>query len=144
MQLKVLQSLKYLSMANLAKLIFQQTSSTSFAAVERQSLMAARLLSLLAFLNFDVIFPVLFERLTGEEHFQSVLTPPIPPTFAPHIRPGHLATGTTSTSEGPQTPLRRHIDRRDHPVRGVEPSCQLHQLGLWASCSSTEYQAAPR
>ena len=36
------------------------TWETSFAAVERQSAMAARLLSLLAFLNFDDIFPTLF------------------------------------------------------------------------------------
>jgi len=37
------------------------TWETSFAAVERQSPMAARLLSLLAFLNFDDIFLALFE-----------------------------------------------------------------------------------
>ena len=43
------------------------TWETSFAAVERQSAMAARLLSLLSFLNFDDIFPTLFERPTGEE-----------------------------------------------------------------------------
>jgi tetratricopeptide (TPR) repeat protein len=43
------------------------TWETSFAAVERQSATAARLLSLLAFLNFDDIFPALFERLKGEE-----------------------------------------------------------------------------
>ena len=40
------------------------TWETSFAAVERQSVMAARLLSLLAFLNFDDVFPALFERFT--------------------------------------------------------------------------------
>ena len=34
---------------------------TSFAAVARQSGMAARLLGLLAFLDFDDIFPALFE-----------------------------------------------------------------------------------
>jgi tetratricopeptide (TPR) repeat protein len=43
------------------------TWETSFAAVERQSATATRLLSLLAFLNFDDIFPALFEWLTGEE-----------------------------------------------------------------------------
>ena len=43
------------------------TWETSFAAVERQSTAAARLLSLLAFLNPDDIFPALFERLKGEE-----------------------------------------------------------------------------
>ena len=43
------------------------TWETSFAAVERQSTMAERLLSLLAFLNFDDIFPALFERLRGGE-----------------------------------------------------------------------------
>jgi hypothetical protein len=36
------------------------TWETSFAAVERQSAVAARLLSFLAFLNFDDIFPGLF------------------------------------------------------------------------------------
>jgi tetratricopeptide (TPR) repeat protein len=41
------------------------TWETSFAAVERQSAIAARLLSLLAFLNFDDIFPALFKRSTG-------------------------------------------------------------------------------
>ena len=41
------------------------TWETSFAAVERQSTMAERLLSSLAFLNFDDIFPALFERLRG-------------------------------------------------------------------------------
>jgi tetratricopeptide (TPR) repeat protein len=40
------------------------TWETSFAVIERQSTMAARLLSLLAFLNFDDIFPALFERST--------------------------------------------------------------------------------
>jgi hypothetical protein len=35
--------------------------------VVRQSAVARRLLSLLAFLNFDDIFPALFERLAGEE-----------------------------------------------------------------------------
>jgi hypothetical protein len=41
------------------------TWEASFAAVERQSVTAARLLSLLAFLNFDDIFPTLFERFAG-------------------------------------------------------------------------------
>ena len=40
------------------------TWETSFAAVARQSVIAVRLLSLLAFLSFDDIFPALFERLT--------------------------------------------------------------------------------
>jgi tetratricopeptide (TPR) repeat protein len=39
------------------------TWETSFAAVARQSAVAARLLSLLAFLNFDDISPALFERV---------------------------------------------------------------------------------
>ena len=43
------------------------TWETSFAAVERQSAIAARLLSLLAFLNFDDIFLALFKRFTGGE-----------------------------------------------------------------------------
>ena len=41
------------------------TWEISFAAVERQSAIAARLLSLIAFLNFDDIFPALFEQLRG-------------------------------------------------------------------------------
>jgi hypothetical protein len=40
------------------------TWEKSFAAIARKSSMAPRLLSLLAFLNFDDIFPELFERLT--------------------------------------------------------------------------------
>jgi hypothetical protein len=43
------------------------TWEVSFAAVERQSAIAARLLSLIAFLNFDDIFPALFEQLRGGE-----------------------------------------------------------------------------
>src|SRR5271170_5326553 len=39
----------------------------SFAAVERQSAIAACLPSLIAFLNFDDIIPVLFEQLKGGE-----------------------------------------------------------------------------
>jgi tetratricopeptide (TPR) repeat protein len=42
------------------------TWETSFAAVARQSAVAARLLSFLAFLNFDDIFPGLFERQVHE------------------------------------------------------------------------------
>jgi hypothetical protein len=38
------------------------------------------------------------------------------PAGASHISPGHLTTGTASTSEGPN---RWHIDRPDRPVRGV-------------------------
>ena len=53
------------------------TWETSFAAVERQSGTAARLLSLLAFLNFDDIFPALFEQSAGE--WQSYLSPDSPP-----------------------------------------------------------------
>jgi tetratricopeptide (TPR) repeat protein len=49
------------------------TWETSFAAVERQSVMAARLLSLLAFLNFDDIFPTLFKRPAGEEKPRAVV-----------------------------------------------------------------------
>jgi tetratricopeptide (TPR) repeat protein len=63
------------------------TWETSFAAVARQSAVAARLLSLLAFLNFDDIFPGLFERPAhaqgspqdgggeSERHWQSFLSP---------------------------------------------------------------------
>jgi tetratricopeptide (TPR) repeat protein len=66
------------------------TWETSFAAVERQSAMAARLLSLLAFLNFNDIFPALFKRfrdekkLTGDvseasnRRWQSYLSPDCP------------------------------------------------------------------
>ena len=43
------------------------TWEISFAAVERQSAIAARLLSLIAFLNFDDIFPALFEQLRRGE-----------------------------------------------------------------------------
>ena len=43
------------------------TWETSFRVVEQQSVSAARLLSLLAFLNFDDIFPALFERRPDEE-----------------------------------------------------------------------------
>jgi hypothetical protein len=46
------------------------TWETSFAAVERQSAIAARLLSLLAFLNFDDIFPAMLERFTGTESWR--------------------------------------------------------------------------
>jgi hypothetical protein len=53
------------------------TWEASFAAVERQSGMAVRLLSLLMFLNFDDIFPALFEQSTGE--WQSYLSPDSPP-----------------------------------------------------------------
>jgi hypothetical protein len=42
------------------------TWETSFVAVERQSAMAARLLGLLAFLNFNDIIPALFGRFAGE------------------------------------------------------------------------------
>jgi hypothetical protein len=41
-----------------------KTWETSFAAEERLSVIAARLLTFLAFLNFDDIFPALFERLS--------------------------------------------------------------------------------
>ena len=66
------------------------TWETSFAAVARQSAVAARLLSFLAFLNFDDIFPGLFERQAhgrgppldkGNEfdrHWQSFLSPDAP------------------------------------------------------------------
>ena len=53
------------------------TWETSFAAVARQSGMAPRLFSLLAFLNFDNVFPALFEGSTGER--QSYLSPDSPP-----------------------------------------------------------------
>ena len=53
------------------------TWEVSFAAVERRSGIAARLLSLLAFLNFDDIFPALFEQSAGE--WQSYLSPDSPP-----------------------------------------------------------------
>ena len=43
------------------------TWETSFAAVMRQSVIAANLLSLLAFLNFDDIYPTLFEFGDGDE-----------------------------------------------------------------------------
>jgi tetratricopeptide (TPR) repeat protein len=63
------------------------TWETSFAAVERQSAMAARLLSLLAFLNFDDIFPALFGRFKSgdnpategsDRRYQSYLSPDSP------------------------------------------------------------------
>ena len=66
------------------------TWETSFAAVARQSAVAARLLSLLAFLNFDDIFPGLFEWQThargppldksneSDLHWQSFLSPDAP------------------------------------------------------------------
>jgi hypothetical protein len=43
------------------------TWEVSFAVVEQQSAIAARLLGLIAFLNFDDIFPALFEQLRGGE-----------------------------------------------------------------------------
>jgi hypothetical protein len=43
------------------------TWETLFAAVIRQSVMAADLLSLLAFLNFDDIYPTLFEERRQSE-----------------------------------------------------------------------------
>jgi len=43
------------------------TLETSFAAVMRQSVMAANLLNLLAFLNFDDISPTLFEERRQSE-----------------------------------------------------------------------------
>ena len=50
------------------------TWETSFTAIERQSAMAARLLSLLAFLNFNDIFPALFKRPTGEEKLAAAVS----------------------------------------------------------------------
>ena len=66
------------------------TWETSFAAVARQSAVAARLLSFLAFLNFDDIFPSLFERQAhargpaldedneSDRHWQLFLSPNAP------------------------------------------------------------------
>lgn len=52
----------------------------------------------------------------------SPLAGPVPKgalACASHIRPGYLATGRVGTPEGPQTPLRQHIDQPDRQVRGL-------------------------
>ena len=67
------------------------TWETSFTTVERQSAIAARLLSLLAFLNFDDIFPTLFGPFAGgiktiegvnkasKQRWRAYLSPDSPP-----------------------------------------------------------------
>ena len=64
------------------------TWETSFAAVERQSAVAARLLSLLAFLNFDDIFPALFGQLTSGHNLAEDATEGSDRRWQSYLSPG--------------------------------------------------------
>jgi Myb-like DNA-binding domain len=108
------------------------TWKTSFAALEPQSAMAARLFSLLAFTNFDDIFPTLLGRLTSEynlaedttegsnRRWQSYLLPDSPMDQYAVSLPTHDGLPSLRQHDTLSSPIVAEISGPDNPSVGAQ------------------------